>query len=223
MTLTEKLALAVYDGDMMELDCLLKQCLPCLSGEREAYLLLRDGLYRGFERAGEAYNRDEMLVPELLLAKRVFDTGAARLQPYLSQMNPEFGSACLGTVQGDTHSIGKDLVSLMLRARGIPTVDLGIDVPATEFLRAVREDGCKLICCSVLMTESRREIRKIADLLRQMGLRNQVAILIGGSAVCQKDCALLDADAYSASADDAAEKGMQLLTKMALDRKVDLS
>lgn len=210
MKLEQKLSAAVRDGDAMELTALLNAHLR-EEGTVQPFQLLRDGLLPGAEQAEAAFRRDEIFVPEILLSRAALKAGIHLLEPYFPPPNPAQSGICIGTVAGDLHSAGKELVCLMFQARGLSVRDLGVDVPTEEFVRLAREENCHLLCCSISLTEGRKAVRRLVSRLEAESLRDKTAVLIGGGAVSLADCEKLGADGYASSAAQAAELGEQFL------------
>ena len=114
----------------------------------------------------------------------------------------------LGTVKGDFHDIGKELVKIMLEGKGLRVIDLGMDVPAETFVRAAKENSAQVICCSCLLSSGGGEVRKITALCKKAGIRDNVKIMIGGAPITDSFCRETGADAYTSNAADCAEKAL---------------
>ena len=172
--------------------------------------ILDDGLLAGMKVIGEKFKNNEVYVPEVLVAARVMNMGTQMLKPYLAARGERVtGRVCIGTVQGDLHDIGKNLVKMMLEGKGLEVIDLGTDVAPEAFVRAVVEDGCRVVCCSALLTTTMNVMIEVMDALKAAGVRDQVKVMIGGAPVTQEFCDQIGADCYTvdaASAADAAAK-----------------
>ena len=149
-------------------------------------------------------------MPEVLVAARAMNMGTAVLKPILVQEGAKpIGRACIGTVRGDLHDIGKNLVRMMLESRGIEVIDLGTDVAPETFIETAKTQNCQIICCSALLTTTMDSMADVVRLAQEAGIRDQVKIMIGGAPVTQDYCDKIGADVYTsdaASAADAAEK-----------------
>ena len=122
------------------------------------------------------------------------------------------GSACIGTVRGDMHDIGKNLVKIMLEGSNIQVYDLGADVPPEEFIHAAREHHCDIIACSALLTTTMQQMRQVVDLAREAGIRDRVCIMVGGAPISQSFCDEIHADLYTPDAASAARAAVDRLT-----------
>ncbi len=168
--------------------------------------ILDQGLLHGMDIIGVKFKNDEVYVPEVLVAARAMNMGLEVLKPHLDAAGEKnVGRVLIGTVSGDMHDIGKNLVKLMLQGKGLDVVDLGVDVPAERFLEAYRTEGASVICCSALLTTTMGEMKNIVDLFTKEGLRDQVKIMIGGAPINQEYCDAIGADAYAPDAASAAE------------------
>ena len=178
----------------------------------DAEAVLRDGLMAGMSVVGERFRDGEIFVPEVLVAARAMNTGAAVLKPILVRdgIRP-IGRACIGTVQGDMHDIGKNLVRMMLESRGIEVIDLGTDVPPETFIETARTMDCRLICCSALLTTTMGAMAEVVRLAEEAGIRDKVRIMVGGAPVTQAFADQIGADAYTPDAGSAADTAVKLL------------
>ena len=122
------------------------------------------------------------------------------------------GKACLGTVKGDLHDIGKNLVRMMLEGKGIEVIDLGVDVAPETFVQTAKEQGCQIIACSALLTTTMPVMADVVKAAKEAGIRSQVKIMIGGAPTTEQFCQNIGADAYTPDAASAAEKAAELLT-----------
>ena len=176
----------------------------------EAEKILNEGLLSGMSVISDKFKNEEVFVPEVLVAARAMNKGVEVLQPYLTdEDNVSSGKAVLGTVKGDLHDIGKNLVKIMLEGKGIEVIDLGIDVPAEVFVEKAKEHDAKIICCSALLTTTMAEMQKVVDLVKEEQL--DVKVMIGGAPVNQDFCDLIGADYYTDDAASAADVAKQIL------------
>ena len=170
----------------------------------EPQKILEEGLLSGMNIVGEKFKNNEVFVPEVLVAARAMNMGVGVLKPYLVQAGVESkGTAVIGTVKGDLHDIGKNLVKMMLEGKGLTVVDLGVDVPAEKFVAAAVENHAQLICCSALLTTTMGEMKNVVDAVKENGL--DVKVMIGGAPVTQEYCDSIGASSYTPDAATAAD------------------
>lgn len=163
---------------------------------------------------GERFKRDEVFVPDVMIAARAMNRGLAALKPHLLDAGVEpIGRACIGTVKGDLHDIGKNLVKMMLEARGFEVIDLGVDVAPETFIRTAVEQNCGIIGCSALLTTTMCAMEDVVRLANEAGIRGRVKIMVGGAPVDQRFCDKIGADAYTRDAATAADVAAALLGK----------
>ena len=170
--------------------------------------ILEEALLPCMAVIGEKFKNNEVFVPEVLVAARAMNAGVELLKPHLVQMGVKTkGVAVLGTVKGDLHDIGKNIVKIMLEGKGLEVVDLGVDVTAETFVDKAIEHGANLICCSALLTTTMMEMKRVVEIATERGIRDKVKIMIGGAPISQQFCDEIGADCYTpdgASASDAA-------------------
>ncbi len=191
----------------------VKQLIPqALEEGIPAQEILNKGLLDAMSVVGEKFKNNEVFVPEVLVAARAMNAGTALLKPYLSaDASASVGKACIGTVEGDLHDIGKNLVRMMLEGKGLEVIDLGVDVPAEKFVEAVQNDGVQLVCCSALLTTTMPAIGKVVEALKAAGVRDSVKVMVGGAPVTPEYAESIGADAYTPDAASAANKAVELL------------
>ena len=172
--------------------------------------ILEKGLLDGMNVVGEKFKNNEIYVPEVLIAARAMNKGAEILKPFLSAEGVKAtGRVCIGTVQGDLHDIGKNLVKMMMEGKGLEVVDLGTDVSPDTFVRTAVEQNCQVICCSALLTTTMGVMGDVVKAAEAAGIRDRVKIMIGGAPVTQTFCDQIGADCYTADATSAAEKAVE--------------
>ncbi len=172
--------------------------------------ILNEGLLCGMDVIGEKFRKNEIFVPEVLVAARAMNMGAQILKPYLAANGvTNVGKVCLGTVHGDLHDIGKNLVKMMMEGKGIEVVDLGTDVPAETFVQAAIEQNCDVICCSALLTTTMNVMEDVVKAAEAAGIRDKVKIMIGGAPVNEEFCKQIGADAYTEDAASAANVALE--------------
>ena len=168
--------------------------------------ILNEGLLHGMGIVGEKFKNNEVYVPEVLVAARAMSMGAQILKPVLAEAGVKAtGKVCIGTVQGDLHDIGKNLVKMMLEGKGLEVVDLGTDVPAEKFVQTAIEQNCQVICCSALLTTTMNVMADVVKAAEAAGIRDKVKIMVGGAPVNQEFCDLIGADCYTVDAASAAD------------------
>ena len=172
--------------------------------------ILEKGLIAGMNVVGEKFRNNEIFVPEVLVAARALNMGSALLKPLLAADGVKAsGKVCIGTVQGDLHDIGKNLVKMMMEGKGLEVVDLGTDVSAETFVNTAKEQNCQIICCSALLTTTMPVMEEVVKAAEAAGIRDQVKIMIGGAPVTPEFCQQIGADAYTADAASAADKAVE--------------
>ena len=169
--------------------------------------ILEEGLLSGMNVIGEKFKNNEIFVPEVLIAARAMNMGASLLKPLLAESGVKAtGKACIGTVKGDLHDIGKNLVKMMLEGKGLEVIDLGTDVSPEAFVKAAQEENCQIICCSALLTTTMGVMGEVVKAVTDAGLRDKVKIMIGGAPVTEAFCRQIGADAYTPDAASAADR-----------------
>jgi corrinoid protein of di/trimethylamine methyltransferase len=177
-----------------------------------AVLILEQGLLAGMDVIGARFKNNEIYVPEVLIAARAMNAGMEVLKPLLvSEGVRSKGKVVLGTVKGDLHDIGKNLVRMMMEGKGIEVIDLGTDVPAERFVSAAVENGAGIIACSALLTTTMGEMKKVIGLLNEQGLRDSITVMIGGAPVTDGYRESIGADIYTPDAASAADEAARVL------------
>lgn len=171
-----------------------------------AEVILKEGLLAGMEVVGRRFRENEIFVPEVLVAARAMSKGTEVLRPLLAKEGAKAsGKVCIGTVKGDLHDIGKNLVKMMLEGKGLEVIDLGTDVPAEKFVQTAMEENCQVICCSALLTTTMSEMEKVVKAAIEAGIRDKVKIMVGGAPITQEFADSIGADAYTDDAASAAD------------------
>lgn len=179
----------------------------------DAAVILEQGLLAGMDVIGTKFKNNEIYVPEVLIAARAMNTGMEVLKPLLVSSGVKAkGKVVLGTVKGDLHDIGKNLVRMMMEGKGIEVIDLGTDVPAERFINAARENDARIIACSALLTTTMTEMKKVISLLVEQGIRENYTVMIGGAPVTDSYRESIGADIYTPDAASAAEEAVRVLT-----------
>ena len=161
---------------------------------------------------GEKFKKNEVFVPEVLVAARAMNRGAELLKPLLMQEGVQnVGRVCIGTVQGDLHDIGKNLVKMMMEGKGLEVIDLGTDVAPETFVKTAIEQDCQIICCSALLTTTMPLMADVVKLAEEAGIRGKVKIMVGGAPVDQRFCDSIGADAYTRDAASCADMAVSFV------------
>ena len=173
--------------------------------------ILNAGLLDGMNIIGIKFKNNEVFVPEVLIAARAMKAGTDILKPYLVSDNVTAkGKVVLGTVRGDFHDIGKNLVKMMMEGHGLEVIDLGVDVAPEAFVNAAKENGADVIACSALLTTTMAEMKNVVDLCKAEGIRDNVKIMIGGAPITDAYKTEIGADVYTSDAASAAEAAAAL-------------
>ena len=184
---------------------------PAIDEGVPAQEILEKGLLDGMNVIGEKFKNNEVFVPEVLIAARAMNQGVALLKPLLAEAGVKAsGKVCIGTVQGDLHDIGKNLVKLMLEGKGLEVIDLGTDVAPETFVQTAIDQNCQIICCSALLTTTMGVMADVVKAAESAGIRDKVKIMIGGAPVNQAFCDQIGADVYTSDAASAAEAAVAL-------------
>jgi 5-methyltetrahydrofolate--homocysteine methyltransferase len=200
---------AIINGDMK--GCTVLTDVAIQAGHPPEKIL-NEALIPGMQEVGEKFRCNEVYVPEVLVAARAMKKSLAMLKPLLSQrgMKP-VGIAVAGTVKGDLHDIGKNLVCMMWEGAGLEVIDLGTDVPPEKFAQAVKDKGAQIVGISTLLTTTMLNMREVIAALQKAGVRDKVKVLVGGAPVTQAFADEIGADGYGESAAVAVDKVKELL------------
>ena len=176
-----------------------------------AQQILDEGLLSGMSVVGEKFKNNEVFVPEVLVAARAMNMGAALLKPLLAESGMKAsGRVCIGTVKGDLHDIGKNLVKMMMEGKGIEVIDLGTDVAPETFIKTAVEQDCQIIACSALLTTTMGVMGEVVKAAEAANIRDHVKITVGGAPVTETFCEQIGADCYTADAASAADAAVEL-------------
>ena len=207
MSLLEDVSLALQAGRAPKVKELVQQAVDEGIPAKD---VLEQGLLSGMSVVGENFKNNEVFVPEVLIAARAMNAGVAILKPYLTEAGVEAkGTAVIGTVKGDLHDIGKNLVKMMLEGRGLNVIDLGVDVEPERFVQAAIDNEADIICCSALLTTTMGEMKHVVEAAAAKGIRDKVKIMIGGAPVTQSFCDSIGADCYTADVASAADEALK--------------
>lgn len=173
--------------------------------------ILEGGLLAGMGIIGEKFRNNEVFVPEVLVAARAMNMGAEVLKPLLAESGVESsGKVVLGTVKGDLHDIGKNLVKMMMEGKGLEVIDIGTDVPPEKYIEVAKNENCQIIACSALLTTTMNVMQEVVEAAEKAGIRDSVKIMVGGAPVTQAFCDQIGADRYTPDAATAAEVAVEL-------------
>lgn len=206
MSILNEISEKIQKGKMKDVKVLIEQAI----GEGvEPKVILENGLLDGMSVIGEKFKVNEVYVPEVLIAARAMKAGMDVLKPHLvsADIQPA-GKVCIGTVKGDLHDIGKNLVKMMMEGKGLEVIDLGTDVSPEQFVNAAKEQNCSIICCSALLTTTMDVMKEVVDLCVTEGIRENVKIMVGGAPITDSYCKSIGADAYAADAALAADTAL---------------
>ena len=160
---------------------------------------------------GEKFKNNEIFVPEVLVAARAMNAGSELLKPLLMENRVKAsGKVCIGTVRGDLHDIGKNLVKMMMEGKGLEVIDLGVDVAPETYVETAKNEGCQIICCSALLTTTMSVMGDVVKATETAGIRDQVKIMIGGAPVTEAFCQQIGADKYTPDGATAADTAVAL-------------
>ena len=173
--------------------------------------ILEQGLINGMDIIGEKFKNNEVFVPEVLVAARAMNAGTAILRPLLVAEGVESkGTVVIGTVKGDLHDIGKNLVKMMIEGKGMTAVDLGVDVTPEQYVQAAIDNNAQIICCSALLTTTMVEMRNVVEECKKQGIRDKVKIMVGGAPITQAFCDEIGADYYTSDAASASDVALAI-------------
>ena len=174
--------------------------------------ILNKGLLPGMNAVGEKFKNNEVYIPEVLISARALNTGVNLIKPLLMTGDVEKpGVAVIGTVHGDLHDIGKNLVKMMLESKGVEVIDLGVDVTAEQFISTAKEKGAQVVCCSTLLTTTMFEMENVVKEATAQGMRDDLFIMIGGAPTSEAFCQKIGADCYTMDAASAADAAVAWL------------
>jgi 5-methyltetrahydrofolate--homocysteine methyltransferase len=206
----QEIANAIINGKMAETEKLIHQALDSKVHVRD---ILNQGLIAGMDVVGKKFKNNEFYVPEVLIAARAMKAGMKILKPLFAESGVEpIAKLALGTVKGDLHDIGKNLVSMMLEGAGFEIIDLGVDVTPEKFCAAVKEKNAKVIGLSALLTTTMLNMKTTIEYLKNNGVRDSVKVVIGGAPVTQSYADEIGADGYAADAATAVAIVKNLLS-----------
>jgi 5-methyltetrahydrofolate--homocysteine methyltransferase len=209
MTIISEIYQSVLDGDASAVSTKTQAALD--SGV-DIGDILNQGMIAAMAEVGKLFEEGEFFVPEMLIAARAMQAGLAVLKPHLAQANVQApGKIVIGTVKGDLHDIGKNLVAMMLEGAAFEIVDLGVDVPAEQFVAVVREQKADIVALSALLTTTMPQMVSTIDALKAAGLRDQIKIMVGGAPITEEYAKEIGADGYAPDASRAVTLAKSLV------------
>ena len=204
MSILEDISSLLQEGRAKQVVALVRQALD---EGMDPKAIMNEGLLAGMAVIGEQFKAGEVYVPEVLIAARAMNMGLAELKDALLAEGVEAnGVAVVGTVKGDLHDIGKNLVKMMLESKGLTVYDLGVDVSAEAFVKAIEEYNADVVCCSALLTTTMGEMKNVVDAVKEKGLN--VKVMVGGAPVSKAFCDSIGADCYTDDAASAADAAL---------------
>jgi 5-methyltetrahydrofolate--homocysteine methyltransferase len=205
----EKLSQAVQDGDEERAAKLVKEALD---KKTPAVDILNKGLIPGVQALGKLFKDGQAYLPEILISVRAMDTGLEVLQPYLKAKDiSNKGKIVLGTVEGDIHDIGKNLVGMMLKSNGFDVIDIGVDVSADSFLQAVQENKPNILAMSALLTTTITYFPVVIEALEKAGLKGKTKVMVGGAAASREYADEIGAEGFATDCVSAVDEAIRLM------------
>ncbi len=209
MKIFEEIAEEVQKGNSESVEELTKKAL---SEDISAEDILNNGLVAGMNIVSKKFKNNEIFIPEVLISAKSMYSGLGILKPLLAEANVQSkGKVVIGTVKGDLHDIGKNIVAMLLQGAGFDVVDLGADVPKEKFLEFMKNEGADILGMSALLTTTMIYMKETIEALKNAGLRENVKIIIGGAPVTESYAAQIDADGYAPDAASAVDLTKRLL------------
>ncbi len=209
MKIFEEIADEVQKGNSESVEVLTKRALlQDISAED----ILNNGLVAGMDIVSEKFKNNEIFIPEVLISAKSMYSGLGIIKPLLAESNVKSkGKVVIGTVKGDLHDIGKNIVAMLLQGAGFDVVDLGADVPKEKFLEFVKNERADILGMSALLTTTMIYMKEIIETLKNAGLRQDVKVIIGGAPVTESYAAQIDADGYAPDAASGVDLAKKLL------------
>ena len=210
MSKIQEIAQVVENGKVKLIEGLVQEALD--AGE-DANAILNEGMINAMGIVGAKFQANEIFVPEMLVAAKTMKKGVEILRPHLAGDSVgKHGKYIIGTVAGDLHDIGKNLVALMIESAGFEILDLGVDVPAEKFVEAIKANpDCKVVGASALLTTTMDSLKNTVQVMIDAGCKDQVKIMVGGAPITQEFSDEIGADAYTTDAGSAAVKAVELV------------
>ena len=209
MKIFEEIADEIQKGNSESVEVLTRKAL---SQDISAEDILNNGLVAGMNIVSEKFKNNEIFIPEVLISAKSMYSGLGILKPLLAESNVKSkGKVVIGTVKGDLHDIGKNIVAMLLQGAGFDVVDLGADVPKEKFLEFVKKERADILGMSALLTTTMIYMKDTIEMLKNAGLRENVKVIIGGAPVTESYAAQIDADGYAPDAASGVDLAKRLL------------
>lgn len=207
----EELSKAVLTGNDEQVESLTK---ALIDGGSNLLEIINQGLIGGMDVVGARFKKGDMFVPEVLMSARAMSKGINLVRPLMTETEmPSAGKVVIGTVKGDLHDIGKNLVGMMMESSGFTVVNLGVDISPEQFVAAVKEYNANIVCMSALLTTTMTGMKDTVDLFKEEGLRDKVRIMVGGAPISQEFSDEIGADGFAPDAATACDLAKSLLAK----------
>jgi 5-methyltetrahydrofolate--homocysteine methyltransferase len=210
MSTLKQLAEYVEKGKSQEIKPLVQKLL---GDNISADKIISEGVVPGLDAIGEKFSKFECFVPELMVAAMAAQEALKVLRPKMSEgtLHKPMGTIVIGTVEGDVHDVGKNIVAMMLEGAGFKVIDLGVNVPTAKFLKEVQYQDAEIVALSSLYTPTRLVMKEVLQALKDQGIRNKVKVMIGGAPIDQAFCDLIGADGYAPDAPQAVKLARSLI------------
>lgn len=209
MTDFSKMMTALIEGDA---DTVVNAVKKALNDGIAADEILNNGLIKGMDIVGEKMQNEDMFIPEVLRSAQCMNAGVEILKPLLgAEAASKAGRIVIGTVKGDLHDIGKNLVKMMMESTGFDVVDLGVDVAPEKFVKTVKDLNANILALSALLTTTMPMMKKTVDALVESGIRDKVKVMVGGAPVSENFAKEIGADAFASDAGSASKMAKTLL------------
>jgi 5-methyltetrahydrofolate--homocysteine methyltransferase len=211
MTIIEKIADEVQKGNSESVEALVNKAL---FQEIHADTIMDDGLVKGMNVVSEKFKNNECFIPEVLVSAKAMTVGLGILKPLLAEKNVKpLGKVVIGTIQGDLHDIGKNIISMLLQGAGFEIIDLGADVHVDRFVESAKDENADLVGMSALLTTTMINMKTVIEGLKEAGIRESIKVIIGGAPVTQAYADQIGADGYAADAATGVDVAKKLLDK----------
>ena len=205
----EELTQSVIEGDVDKVQELTKQAID---NGNDPKIIISQGLIAGMNVVGVRFKAEDMFVPEVLMCARAMKSGMELVKPLITDKDmPSAGKVLMGTVKGDLHDIGKNLVSMMLESVGFTVINLGTDISSTDFIKAIKEHKPDILGLSALLTTTMLAMKDIIDQLKEEGMRDKIKVIIGGAPISEEFSDEIGADGFAPDAGSATELCQRLL------------
>lgn len=208
MSILSEMSASLQKGKANDVKAMVETALSDGLGAKQ---ILEEGLLSGMGIVGAKFKNNEVFVPEVLIAARAMNAGMEILKPALASADMESkGKAVVGTVKGDLHDIGKNLVIIMFEGKGIEVIDVGTDVAPEVFVETAIKEGANIIACSALLTTTMAAMKEVVSAVEEKGVKGKIKVMVGGAPVTQEFCDTIGADYYAADAATASEGALQM-------------